>query len=130
MAIIQANEDINAAEIYLVIDTNVLISHLLVLKQALARINTALSRLNVLMLVPGIVVSELDYQKNSAKGVANESRRASSWLASEIGNGSSRVRGQAYTQTMLSSGDWRQRSGVGTTLNLIVHPRLIQENVV
>lgn len=104
------------------IDTNILINHLLVLKQALSRINADISRLNVVMLVPGIVVSELDYQKNSARGVANESRKASSWLASEIGNELSRIRGQAYTQTMLPSGDWRQRSGVGTASNLTVYP--------
>ena len=108
----QATEDVNATEIYLVIDTNVFINNLPVLKQALACINADVARLNVVMLVPGIVVSELDYQKTSGKSIANESRRASSWLATEISRTASRVRGQAYTQTMLPSGDWRKRNGV------------------
>jgi len=64
------------------------------------------------MLVPGIVVSELDFQKNSARGIALDSRRASDWLASEIGSGRGRVKGQAYSQTMLFSGDWRERRGL------------------
>lgn len=120
--VMQATEYVNATETYLVIDTNVLIHHLLVLKQALSRINADATSLNVVMLVPGIVVSELDYQKDGARGIANDSRRASSWLAEEIGNGTSRVKGQAYTQTMLPSGDWRQRSGVSIPTLISVQP--------
>jgi len=80
------------------------------------RVEAPNSGLNVVFLVPGIVVSELDYQKNSAKGIALDSRRASDWLAGEIGNGRGRVKGQAYSQTMLPSGDWRQRRGVSPTI--------------
>jgi PIN domain len=122
---IQATEDINATEIYLVIDTNVFIQHLLVLRQALTHINADVARLNVVMLVPGIVVSELDYQKNSTRKIANDSRKASSWLAGEIGNGTSRVSGQAYTQTLLPSGNWRQRSGVSLAFHFHLRTRSI-----
>lgn len=75
------------------------------------------SDLNVVMLVPGIVVSELDYQKNHDEGIALDSRRASEWLASEIGSGKGQVKGQAYSQTMLLTGDWRKRSGVSRASN-------------
>ena len=65
ITVLQASEDIYEAEIYLVVDTNVLIHRFPVLKQALAWINAGTNRLNVVKLIPGIVFSELDYQKNS-----------------------------------------------------------------
>ncbi|KAF8529046.1 PIN domain-containing protein [Hysterangium stoloniferum] len=100
-------------EIYLILDTNILIHHLSVVKKTLSRMESDDTRLShVILLVPGIVVSELDFQKKSAKSIAYESRHASDWLAREIGNGKGRVKGQAYTQTTLPSGDWRQRCGL------------------
>jgi len=100
-------------EIYLILDTNILVHHLSVIKKTLSRMESDDTRLShVILLVPGIVVSELDFQKNSAKNIAYESRQASDWLAREIGNGKGRVKGQAYTQTTLPSGDWRQRCGL------------------
>ncbi|KAF8591417.1 hypothetical protein K439DRAFT_894135 [Ramaria rubella] len=110
-------DDDSVAEIYLILDTNILIHHLDVLKQALSLVGADPIRLNMVMLIPGIVVSELDYQKKSTRNIANESRKASDWLAREIGNSGGRVKGQAYTQTMLPSGDWRQRSGVSFIVN-------------
>lgn len=69
----------------------------------------------IVLLIPGIVIAELDYQKNCKHGVAFESRKASEWLAGEIRSGQGIIKGQAYSQTLLPSGDWRQRAGVSAT---------------
>ncbi|GJJ07481.1 hypothetical protein Clacol_001683 [Clathrus columnatus] len=100
-------------EIYIVIDTNVLISYLSALKDLVSILHSSdRSRMPIVLLIPGIVVAELDYQKNCKREIAFESRKASEWLAKEISNGQGIVKGQAYSQTLLPSGDWRQRVGL------------------
>lgn len=97
-------------EIYIVLDTNILLNYLSTVKRAVAIIER--EHLPVVILIPGIVISELDFQKSSNRRISYDAREASDWLATHIGSGKGRVKGQAYSQTTLPSQDWRQRSGV------------------
>ncbi|KIJ56698.1 hypothetical protein M422DRAFT_238313 [Sphaerobolus stellatus SS14] len=99
-------------EIYIVLDTNILLNHLSVVKGVVTCIEAEKGRLPIVILIPGIVISELDFQKNSTRQIASAAREASKWLAKHIGSGRGRVKGQAYSQTKLPSGDWRQRVGL------------------
>ena len=108
------NSDDFVQEIYIVLDTNVLLNHLSVVKRVVAAIEV--EKLPIVVLIPGIVVSELDKQKNSKRDIASAAREVSEWLARHIGSGMGRVKGQAYSQTVLPSGDWRQRVGVSSNL--------------
>lgn len=81
-----------------------------------------------MLIIPGIVIAELDYQKKCERDIAFESRKASDWLAKEIRNGHGIIKGQAYSQTLLPSKDWRQRPGVSKVYEdcfiLIIFPAL------
>ncbi|KAI0052996.1 hypothetical protein FA95DRAFT_1482376 [Auriscalpium vulgare] len=107
------NEDVemqpppSERHIYFVVDTNVVLHHLDVLQQFVADVEALPIELPLLLLVPGIVISELDHQKNRAD-LAWAARRASTWLLEKVKERRS-VRGQAHEETCKQSGKWNVR---------------------
>ncbi|KAI0068791.1 hypothetical protein BV25DRAFT_1910536 [Artomyces pyxidatus] len=103
-----ANEDVEMQPApsqfltYLVLDTNIVLGHLDVLQQFVADAEAV--DLPILIIVPGIVISELDGQKNR-KGLAWAARRASTWLLGRVKERRS-VKGQAHEETCKLSGRW------------------------
>ncbi|TFY83950.1 hypothetical protein EWM64_g79 [Hericium alpestre] len=87
---------------YLVMDTNVLLDKLDVLQQFVSDVE-ALS-IPVIVIIPGIVISELDHQKNRP-GLEWRARRASTWLLKMVKERRS-VKGQAHEETCKRSGKW------------------------
>ncbi|KDQ64609.1 hypothetical protein JAAARDRAFT_28248 [Jaapia argillacea MUCL 33604] len=108
-----ANEDVEMRDsftqqtICLVIDTNILLHHLEALDSFTADIDKF--RLPVSIIIPGIVVEELDGQKKQNKDVLPWlARKASTWILEKYRLRRC-VRGQAQSETCMSSGDWRKR---------------------
>ncbi|KAG6873743.1 hypothetical protein C0995_011562 [Termitomyces sp. Mi166 len=89
----------------LVLDTNILIHHFDVLSQF---VNDAERySLPVVVVIPGVVVYELDGQKNR-DGLAWFARRASTWLLEKIKE-RKMIKGQANEETCKTSGNWKIR---------------------
>ncbi|THH14885.1 hypothetical protein EW146_g5508 [Bondarzewia mesenterica] len=87
---------------YLVLDTNVLLDHLDALQQFVSDVESML--MPVVVVIPGVVLSELDGQKNRP-GLAWSARRASTWLLKKVKERRS-VRGQTHEETCKRSGKW------------------------
>lgn len=107
-----ANEDVemqapsSEGTRFLVIDTNVLLDHLEVLK-TFVEVVKALN-LPVAVVIPGIVIQELDRQKENGDRRAKLARHASSWLLAAVKERQI-VKGQANDETCKSSGNWKLR---------------------
>ncbi|KAJ7764991.1 PIN domain-containing protein [Mycena maculata] len=89
----------------IVVDTNILLSHLKLLQQFTHDVERA--GLSILVIIPGAVLNELDGQKKSDH-LGWFARRASSWLYEKVKQRKS-VRGQTNTETLKPSGNWRIR---------------------
>ncbi|KAM6495792.1 PIN domain containing protein [Amanita muscaria] len=108
------NEDVQMSEasvnnittIYIVLDTNILLHHF----DVVVRFVSDFERLGLpaTIVIPGVVIYELDGQKNR-DGLAWFSRRASAWLLKKIRERKT-VRGQANEETCKPSGSWKIRS--------------------
>ncbi|KAG6869287.1 hypothetical protein C0993_000040 [Termitomyces sp. T159_Od127] len=90
---------------FLVLDTNILLHHLDVLSQFVD--DAERHSLPIIVIIPGIVVYELDGQKNR-DGLAWFARRASTWLLEKIQERKI-VKGQSNEETCKSSGNWKIR---------------------
>lgn len=98
---------------HIVIDTNTLISNLVNIQTLADKIEKHAFPISII--VPGIVITELDSLKQGFKESAWQSRVASKWvlkklLERQVAASSTSVRGQAFTETCLRSGSWRKRS--------------------
>ncbi|KAA1466338.1 hypothetical protein DENSPDRAFT_831155 [Dentipellis sp. KUC8613] len=89
----------------MVMDTNVLLGKLDVLQQFVE--DAKADDTPVRIIIPGIVISELDHQKNRPK-LAWAARRASTWLLEKVKE-RRLVKGQAHEETCKSSGKWNVR---------------------
>ncbi|KAF8621620.1 hypothetical protein AX15_007638 [Amanita polypyramis BW_CC] len=97
---------INVSTIYVVLDTNILLHHFDVVVQFVSDIER--QALPITIVVPGVVIYELDGQKNR-DGLAWFSRRASAWLLKKIRERKA-VKGQANEETCKPTGNWRTRT--------------------
>ncbi|KAF6762320.1 PIN domain-containing protein [Ephemerocybe angulata] len=90
---------------YIIMDTNILLGHY----EALRTFVEDIEKLSapILVVVPGIVVQELDRQKNRDK-LAWPARRASGWLLEKV-RAKKGVKVQATEETCKPSGNWRTR---------------------
>ncbi|KAL1663342.1 PIN domain-containing protein [Schizophyllum commune] len=93
-------------DLYLVLDTNILLHFFDVLVRFVEDVEK--HGVPLVVVVPGIVVRELDSQKNR-RDLSWGSRRASTWLLKKIHDQKSAVRGQALGDTMRSSKNWTVR---------------------
>lgn len=106
-----ANEDVEmrvpltSQTICLVIDTNILLHHLELIQRFVADIEQ--TSLRVAVIIPGIVVYELDGQKNRGK-LSWFARSASTWILEKFRQRKS-VRGQSHSETCMPSGSWKKR---------------------
>ncbi|KAI0269113.1 PIN domain-containing protein [Gloeopeniophorella convolvens] len=101
-------QPLNVREIfYLVVDTNVLLHYLDALQQFVIDIEHHL-RMTLQIVVPGIVVSELDRQKTRNDKVAWAARVASTWLLEKVKERRF-VKGQAHEETCKASRKWNVR---------------------
>ncbi|KAJ7283534.1 PIN domain-containing protein [Mycena rebaudengoi] len=89
----------------IVVDTNILLHSLGLLQQFVRDIERA--ALPIIVVIPGIVVYELDGQKKS-DNLGWFSRRASEWMLEKVKQRRS-VRGQAAQETCKPSGSWKIR---------------------
>ncbi|KAI5125012.1 hypothetical protein M0805_007436 [Coniferiporia weirii] len=106
------------AHISLVIDTNVLLSFLDVLQQFVEDIGKNGELLSVV--IPGVVVQELDYQKaDKSRALCWSARMASTWILSKLKE-RRYVKGQAYPETLQRSGSWKRRDSDTSNDELIV----------
>ncbi|TFK55990.1 hypothetical protein OE88DRAFT_1804774 [Heliocybe sulcata] len=105
-----ANEDVEmrvpltSQTICLVLDTNVLLGHLDLIRRFTADIEQV--NLSVAIIIPGIVVHELDSQKNRAR-LSWFARSASTWILEKFRQRKS-VRGQSHSETCMPSGSWKK----------------------
>ncbi|KZT41179.1 hypothetical protein SISSUDRAFT_1126735 [Sistotremastrum suecicum HHB10207 ss-3] len=108
--------------VFLIIDTNVLLNDIS-LVQSLAQ-QIIGRRLPVVIIVPGIVIQELDSLKNGSDQKAWSSRYASRWLLAKVverqKGGSSAIRGQSLSETLQESRSWRFRNKGSSNDDLIV----------
>ncbi|KAL1694490.1 PIN domain-containing protein [Schizophyllum commune] len=93
-------------DLYLILDTNILLHFFDVLVRFVEDVEK--HGVPLVVVVPGIVVRELDSQKNR-RDLSWGSRRASTWLLKKIHDQKSAVRGQALGDTMRSSKNWTVR---------------------
>ncbi|KAL1675530.1 PIN domain-containing protein, partial [Schizophyllum commune] len=93
-------------DLYLILDTNILLHFFDVLVRFVEDVEK--HGVSLVVVVPGIVVRELDSQKNR-RDLSWGSRRASTWLLKKIHDQKSAVRGQALGDTMRSSKNWTVR---------------------
>jgi len=98
---------------HIVLDTNTLISNLINVQSLADKIEK--HALPISIIIPGIVITELDSLKQGFKESAWRSRVASKWVLKKLLERQatatpSSVRGQAFTETCLRSRDWRKRS--------------------
>lgn len=91
------------------LDTNVLLGYLDVLDQFIRDSESCLAPIQIV--VPGIVVQELDYQKCSRSADLQwNARMASTWILEQLKRKRT-VKGQAYGETLQVSGTWKKRDG-------------------
>ncbi|KAG1892347.1 hypothetical protein F4604DRAFT_1698956 [Suillus subluteus] len=88
-----------------VLDTNILLDYLDVIQTFVTEVEE--QGLPVLIIIPGVVIYELDGQKNRER-LSWFARRASSWLLKKVKERRS-VKGQALNETCKSSGNWKKR---------------------
>ncbi|KAF8076505.1 PIN domain-containing protein [Lyophyllum atratum] len=106
-----ANEDVemqaplSESSTFVVIDTNILLHHFDVITQFLEDVER--QSLPVIVVIPGIVIYELDGQKNR-DSLAWFARRASAWLLKKVKERKT-VKGQANEETCKASGNWKIR---------------------
>ncbi|KAL4255669.1 PIN domain-containing protein [Pleurotus pulmonarius] len=93
---------------YLVVDTNILLSHLDALQDFVEDVQHLHLSQDVAVVIPGAVIGELDGQKNR-DGLAWFARRASAWILSKVRERDV-VRGQADEETCKSSENWKKSS--------------------
>ncbi|KAJ8519404.1 hypothetical protein ONZ45_g3655 [Pleurotus djamor] len=93
---------------YLVVDTNILLSHLDALQDFVEDVQHLGLTNDVAVVVPGAVIGELDGQKNR-DGLAWFARRASAWVLAKVRERSV-VRGQADEETCKLSENWKKSS--------------------
>lgn len=89
----------------IVIDTNILLEFLDILQTFVLDIEQ--QKLPVLLIIPGVVIYELDSQKNR-DGLSWFARRASTWLLSKVKERRT-VKGQALGETCKASRNWKKR---------------------
>ncbi|KAI9512225.1 PIN domain-containing protein [Russula earlei] len=95
----------NVDEIFsLVVDTNILLHQLDALQQFVVDIEHHLP-FNLQIIIPGIVISELDRQKTRNDKVAWAARLASTWLLEKVKERRF-VKGQTHEETCKGSGKW------------------------
>ncbi|KAG6821614.1 hypothetical protein H0H93_000123 [Arthromyces matolae] len=117
-----ANEDVemkaplNESSTFLVLDTNILLHHFDVISQFVG--DAERYSLPIVIVIPGVVVYELDGQK-TRDGLAWFARRASSWLLEKIKERKI-VKGQANEETCKASRNWKVRVA-GETVVPIMH---------
>ncbi|KAG5724949.1 Transcriptional protein swt1 [Termitomyces sp. T112] len=106
-----ANQDVemtaplSESSTFLILDTNILLHHFDVLSQFVD--DAEKHSLPIVVVIPGVVVYELDGQKNR-DGLAWFARRASTWLLEKIKE-RRMVKGQANEETCKRSGNWKIR---------------------
>ncbi|KAG1872710.1 PIN domain-containing protein [Suillus tomentosus] len=88
-----------------VLDTNILLDYLDVIQVFVTEVEER--GLPVLIIIPGVVIYELDGQKNRER-LSWFARRASSWLLKKVKERRS-VKGQALNETCKASGNWKKR---------------------
>ncbi|KAG1752682.1 PIN domain-containing protein [Suillus paluster] len=88
-----------------VIDTNILLDNLDVIRAFVAEVEE--QGLPVMVIIPGVVIYELDGQKNRER-LSWFARRASSWLLKKVRERRS-VKGQALDETCKASRNWKKR---------------------
>ncbi|KAG1907081.1 PIN domain-containing protein [Suillus fuscotomentosus] len=88
-----------------VLDTNILLEYLDVIQVFVTEVEER--GLPVLIIIPGVVIYELDGQKNRER-LSWFARRASSWLLKKVKERRS-VKGQALNETCKASGNWKKR---------------------
>lgn len=88
-----------------VLDTNILLDYLDVIQVFVTEVEER--ELPVLIIIPGVVIYELDGQKNRER-LSWFARRASSWLLKKVKERRS-VKGQALNETCKASGNWKKR---------------------
>ncbi|KAH9966078.1 PIN domain-containing protein [Russula dissimulans] len=96
----QAMEEI----LSLVVDTNILLHQLDALQQFVVDIERHLP-FTLQIIIPGIVISELDKQKTRNDNVAWAARLASTWLLEKVKERRF-VKGQTHEETCKASGKW------------------------
>ncbi|KAI6130427.1 PIN domain-containing protein [Pisolithus croceorrhizus] len=89
----------------IVVDTNILLEFLDVLQTFVSEIEQR--GLPVVLIIPGVVIYELDSQKNR-DGLSWFARRASTWLLRKVKERRS-VKGQALEETCKASRNWKKR---------------------
>jgi rRNA-processing protein FCF1 len=89
----------------IVLDTNILLDYLDVIQAFVTEVEE--QGLPVLIIIPGVVIYELDGQKNRER-LSWFARRASSWLLKKVKERRS-VKGQALNETCKASGNWKKR---------------------
>ncbi|KAI0322484.1 hypothetical protein OF83DRAFT_734260 [Amylostereum chailletii] len=106
-----ANEDVEMQDppsqilMYLIVDTNIMLHYLDVLQQFVVGVERL--ALPVRIIVPGIVISELDKQK-SRPSLGWLARQASDWLLREVRKRAT-VKAQAHEETCKRAGRWNVR---------------------
>ncbi|KLO18095.1 hypothetical protein SCHPADRAFT_900080 [Schizopora paradoxa] len=99
--------DMQAPIYFLVLDTNVLLGYLEVLEQFVRDCEKCGAPVQII--IPGVVVRELDGQKTSkSTELGWNARMASTWILNELKE-KRIVKGQAYTETLQCSGTWKIR---------------------
>ncbi|TDL29483.1 hypothetical protein BD410DRAFT_848600 [Rickenella mellea] len=104
----------------LVLDTNILLRYLEVIEQFTEDLEKCSLSPLVTIVIPGIVVQELDYQKKGRnENLAWFSRTASTWILKKLKEHKT-VRGQSYGETCQRSGKWTIRDMGESNDSLIV----------
>ncbi|PFH52817.1 hypothetical protein AMATHDRAFT_139261 [Amanita thiersii Skay4041] len=97
------------SSLFIMLDTNILLHQFDVVVQFVEDVER--EKLPITIIIPGIVISELDGQKNR-DGLGWFARRASAWLLKKFKERKS-VRGQANEETCKASGNWRIQEAGG-----------------
>ncbi|XP_006460248.1 hypothetical protein AGABI2DRAFT_117208 [Agaricus bisporus var. bisporus H97] len=95
--------------IYIVLDTNILLHHLHILKNLVEDIVAASAPIT--LICPGIVLNELDFQKNQSH-IGRLARNATDWMMREVSRKDLPkpiVKGQAQQETCKSTKNWKVR---------------------
>lgn len=102
---VEMQEALSEQSTIIVVDTNILLEFLDVLQTFVSEIEQ--QGLPVLLIIPGVVIYELDSQKNR-DGLSWFARRASTWLLRKVKERRT-VKGQALEETCKVSGNWKKR---------------------
>ncbi|KAJ3568610.1 hypothetical protein NP233_g5605 [Leucocoprinus birnbaumii] len=108
-----ANRDIEmqpavADAIFLVVDTNILLDHLRILRSFVEDI--AFAKVPITVICPGIVLHELDRQKTESDTLGRRARKATDWMLREVTRKDLLqpiVKGQAHRETCRSTKSWK-----------------------